>query len=260
MFAIAARRMGYRVHTFSPDEDTPTGQVADVEVTADYDDLDALRAFARQRRRGDVRVRERSDRRPIDAIETLAPVRPSGAALHTAQQRAREKIFLADHGFPTAPFARARNARRAVGRGGAHWDARHHQDGGLRLRRQGAAQGHDAGRRRAHLGCHRTPGGRASRSSSRCRPRFRSIAARGLDGTIVEYPLVREPAPQSHPRSDDRAGVRTAGDRTPAPSRSRARSSRSCSTSACCAWSSSSAPTASCWSTSWRRGRTTPAI
>src|SRR6185295_17137766 len=27
MFTIAARRMGYRVHTFSPDEDTPTGQV-----------------------------------------------------------------------------------------------------------------------------------------------------------------------------------------------------------------------------------------
>ena len=32
MFAIAARRMGYRVHTFSPDTDTPTGQVSDVEV------------------------------------------------------------------------------------------------------------------------------------------------------------------------------------------------------------------------------------
>ena len=48
MFAIAARRMGYRVHTFSPEDDTPTGQIADVEVTASYEDLDALRAFARQ--------------------------------------------------------------------------------------------------------------------------------------------------------------------------------------------------------------------
>ena len=47
MFAIAARRMGYRVHTFSPETDTPTGQAADVEVVADYEDLDALRAFAR---------------------------------------------------------------------------------------------------------------------------------------------------------------------------------------------------------------------
>ena len=46
MMAIAARRMGYRIHTFSPGEDTPTGQVADLEITADYEDLEAIRAFA----------------------------------------------------------------------------------------------------------------------------------------------------------------------------------------------------------------------
>ena len=106
MFCIAARRMGYRVHTFSPEEDTPTGQVADVEVTADYEDVDALRAFA-----GSVDVVtfefENVPIAAVDAIESLAPVRPSGAALHTTQQRAREKMFLADHGFPTAAFAQA---------------------------------------------------------------------------------------------------------------------------------------------------------
>ncbi len=104
MFTIAARRMGYRVHTFSPEEDTPTGQVADVEVTASYEDLDALRAFA-----GQVEVVtfefENVPIEALDAIESLTPIRPSGAALHTAQQRAREKTFLADHGFPTVPFA-----------------------------------------------------------------------------------------------------------------------------------------------------------
>ena len=46
MFAMAARRMGYRVHTFSPEMDTPTGQVADVEIIGQYDDLDAVRSFA----------------------------------------------------------------------------------------------------------------------------------------------------------------------------------------------------------------------
>jgi 5-(carboxyamino)imidazole ribonucleotide synthase len=106
MFAIAARRMGYRVHTFSPDDDTPTGQVADVEVSAAYDDLDALRAFARN-----VHVVtfefENVPIEAVDAVEACAPVRPSGVALHTSQQRAREKTFLADRGFPTAPFARA---------------------------------------------------------------------------------------------------------------------------------------------------------
>jgi len=106
MFALAARRMGYRVHTFSPEEDTPTGQVADVEVVADYEDLDALRAFARH---VDV-VTFEFENVPlvaVDAVEELVPVRPCGGALHIAQQRAREKQFLADRGFPTAPFANA---------------------------------------------------------------------------------------------------------------------------------------------------------
>jgi 5-(carboxyamino)imidazole ribonucleotide synthase len=106
MFTIAARRMGYRVHTYSPDEDTPTGQVADIQVTASYEDLDALRAFARQ---VDV-VTFEFENVPIeavDAVEALAPVRPSGVALHITQQRAREKTFLVDRGFPTARFARA---------------------------------------------------------------------------------------------------------------------------------------------------------
>src|SRR6185312_15916441 len=47
MFAMAARRLGYRVHTLAPEDDTPTGQVADVEINASYDDLDAVRAFAK---------------------------------------------------------------------------------------------------------------------------------------------------------------------------------------------------------------------
>src|SRR3954452_17751379 len=47
MFAIEARKMGYRVHTFSPDTDTPTGQVADLETSADYLDIDAVRNFAK---------------------------------------------------------------------------------------------------------------------------------------------------------------------------------------------------------------------
>jgi 5-(carboxyamino)imidazole ribonucleotide synthase len=106
MFAIAARRMGYRVHTFSPEGDTPTGQVADVEVAAEYTDLDALRAFARNV----SVVTFEFENVPIEAVDAVAehaPVRPSGVALHTAQQRAREKAFLADRGFPTAPFVRA---------------------------------------------------------------------------------------------------------------------------------------------------------
>lgn len=105
MFAIAARRMGYRVHTFSPDEDTPTGQVADVEVTADYNDLDAVRQFAK-----DVAVVtfefENVPAATAAAAAEFAPVRPGGHVLHTAQHRLREKTFLQGAGFPVTRFRR----------------------------------------------------------------------------------------------------------------------------------------------------------
>src|ERR1051326_4828406 len=47
MFAIAARELGYRIHIYSPDNDSPAGQIGDVEFTARYDNLEKLREFAR---------------------------------------------------------------------------------------------------------------------------------------------------------------------------------------------------------------------
>jgi len=105
MFAIAARRMGYRVHTFSPDEDTPTGQVADLEVNASYSDLDAVTRFAR----GVSVVTFEFENVPAEtaaAASEGAPVRPSGQVLHTTQHRLREKTFLSRAGFPVATFRR----------------------------------------------------------------------------------------------------------------------------------------------------------
>ncbi len=108
MFAIAARRMGYRVHTLSPDEDTPTGQVADLEITASYDDLDAVRKFAAA---VDVVTFEFENVPAVtaEAAASRAPVRPAGEVLHITQQRLREKTYLAAHGFPVAPFASVRS-------------------------------------------------------------------------------------------------------------------------------------------------------
>jgi 5-(carboxyamino)imidazole ribonucleotide synthase len=104
MFAIAARRMGYRVHTYSPDSETPTGQVSDVEVTAPYDDLDAVRRFARN-----VAVVtfefENIPAATAEAAGEEVPVRPAWSVLHTTQHRIREKTFLEKAGFPVTPFA-----------------------------------------------------------------------------------------------------------------------------------------------------------
>jgi 5-(carboxyamino)imidazole ribonucleotide synthase len=106
MFAVAARRMGYRVHTLSPDSDTPTGQVADLEVNAAYEDLDAVRQFASNV----AAVTFEFENVPADtaaAAAECAPVRPAGHILHTTQHRLREKTFLSESGFPVTRFARA---------------------------------------------------------------------------------------------------------------------------------------------------------
>lgn len=109
MFALSARAMGYRVHTYSPEEDSPTGHVADVEVSAPYDDLDRLRAFAKGL---DVLTFEFENvpRAALDALEGIVPVRPGGEALWVSQNREREKEFLGRVNVPVAPWAAVRTS------------------------------------------------------------------------------------------------------------------------------------------------------
>jgi 5-(carboxyamino)imidazole ribonucleotide synthase len=116
MFAIAARRMGYRVHAFDPTHDCPTGQVADRETNAAYDDVAAAERFAR-----DVDVVtfefENVPAETLAAIERIRPVHPSPFVLDTCRHRLREKDFLSRKGFPVAPYRPVRNAdelKRAV--------------------------------------------------------------------------------------------------------------------------------------------------
>ena len=109
MFAIAARRMGYRVHTYSPGYDTPTGQVADLEIRGPYEDLDAVAAFAA----GVSVVTFEFENVPAataEAAARAAPVRPSGQVLHVSQHRLREKTWLSGHGFPVTPYRAVRSA------------------------------------------------------------------------------------------------------------------------------------------------------
>ncbi|MFL6584975.1 MAG: 5-(carboxyamino)imidazole ribonucleotide synthase [Chthoniobacterales bacterium] len=103
MFAISARRMGYRVHVFIPEADSPAGQVADRATVADYGDEAAVKEFARA-----IEVLtfefENIPVQTVDWCGEYVSVRPSGAILHTAQHRLREKTFLRDAGIPVANF------------------------------------------------------------------------------------------------------------------------------------------------------------
>ena len=108
MFAIAARRMGYRVHSFDPTNDCPAGQVADVEVNAAYDDVEAALHFANH---VDV-VTFEFENIPAETLEAVAkfrPVYPDPNVLHTCRHRLREKQFLQANGFPLADFRPVEN-------------------------------------------------------------------------------------------------------------------------------------------------------
>ena len=101
MFTLAARRMGYRVTVFAPQDDTPAGQIAYQEIRSPYEDLDAVEDFARS---VDVVTFEFENvpATTAAAASKHAPVRPTGALLHQTQDRGREKAFLRSLGLPTA--------------------------------------------------------------------------------------------------------------------------------------------------------------
>jgi 5-(carboxyamino)imidazole ribonucleotide synthase len=108
MLALVARRMGYRVHTFSPDADSPTGQVADVEVVSSYDDLEAVERFAR----GVSVVTFEFENVPLAAANAAArvgPVRPHPSVLEIAQHRLKEKRFLQSRSLPVPAFVPVRS-------------------------------------------------------------------------------------------------------------------------------------------------------
>jgi 5-(carboxyamino)imidazole ribonucleotide synthase len=185
MFAIAARQMGYRVHTYSPESDTPTGQVADVEIAASYEDLSAVRRFAQ----GVSAVTFEFENVPaacVDAAAEFAPVRPDGSVLYITQHRLREKTFLAANGFPTTRFKPARSLDEL--RSAAH-------EIGYPVILKTAGSGYDGkGQAKAHDPLQAEAAFRASGEQEMIveavvdfELEFSVVAARGVDGSFTHW-------------------------------------------------------------------------
>ncbi|MCE2725221.1 MAG: 5-(carboxyamino)imidazole ribonucleotide synthase [Planctomycetaceae bacterium] len=101
MFAVAAKRMGYRVEAISDVADCPAARVCDRVHVGGYADAAFL---ARAAATLDV-VTFEFENVPAAAGRALAavvPVRPHPDVLFTTQDRAREKAFLVTHGFACA--------------------------------------------------------------------------------------------------------------------------------------------------------------
>ncbi|TVQ36135.1 MAG: 5-(carboxyamino)imidazole ribonucleotide synthase [Geminicoccaceae bacterium] len=104
MLALAAFRLGLRVHVFAQAANEPAVQVTDRATLAPFDDQRALDAFAAS---VDVVTLE-FENVPVASVRHLAervPVRPGADLLAIAQDRLAEKRFARSIGLETAPFA-----------------------------------------------------------------------------------------------------------------------------------------------------------
>jgi 5-(carboxyamino)imidazole ribonucleotide synthase len=110
MFAMAAKRMGYRVEAFSDSADCPAAQHCDRVHVGAYDDAAALVAMARGL---DVLTFEFENvsAEPLRALAGVVPVRPAPEVLFTTQDRGREKAFLVREGFACAPHRMVRSQK-----------------------------------------------------------------------------------------------------------------------------------------------------
>lgn len=103
MMALSARYMGFRVGVLDPTPDAPAAQVADWQITADYDDHAAIRRLAE---RSDVLTYEfeNVDADALDAVRDTVSIPQGTDLLRVTQDRINEKTFINAHGVGTAPW------------------------------------------------------------------------------------------------------------------------------------------------------------
>lgn len=104
MFCMAAQSMGYKVLVLDPGSAGPAASVADEHIAADYLDRAALTEFARRAQAATTEF----ENVPAESLHFLRDhlrVSPAPESVAIAQDRIREKRFLAAQGFAVAPFA-----------------------------------------------------------------------------------------------------------------------------------------------------------
>ncbi|MGE0357884.1 MAG: 5-(carboxyamino)imidazole ribonucleotide synthase [Burkholderiales bacterium] len=107
MFTVAARTLGYRVTVLDPDPLSPAAEFATGHLNTAYTHPVSLAELAQTC----AAVTTEFENAPAEALHALAQttlVRPSGNAVAVAQDRSREKAFLAAHGLPLGPYADVR--------------------------------------------------------------------------------------------------------------------------------------------------------
>ncbi len=103
MTAIAAARLGYKVHIFSPEPNAPAFEVSRFHTCASFDDTAALETFAAA---VDVITceMEHVPLKTLEVVSAFKPLRPNVDAFRICQNRVLEKSFLNDIDAKTADW------------------------------------------------------------------------------------------------------------------------------------------------------------
>ncbi|HZK89915.1 MAG TPA: 5-(carboxyamino)imidazole ribonucleotide synthase [Stellaceae bacterium] len=188
MTAMAAARLGYRVHIFAGEPDSPASQVSAAATVASYDDTAKLDEFAAAI---DVATFE-FENIPAEAVRQVAarkPVMPRPEILEIAQDRLSEKGFLRGIGIATADYREIADAA-ALGNALAGLESR--------AVLKSARMGYD-GKGQVNVDAATNPGRAwaemgASRGILEAFVDFRCevsvVVARAADGTTAFYPPV----------------------------------------------------------------------
>ena len=103
MMCLAAKAMGYYVAVLDPTPNCPCGQVADIEITASYNDMEAIKKLA-----GVSNVItyefENIDYDALKYLEGHSYLPQGSEVLRISQHRHREKTAIAGMGIPVPEF------------------------------------------------------------------------------------------------------------------------------------------------------------
>ena len=103
MMAQCAKAMGYTVAVLDPTPNSPCGQVVDIEITANFDDMNAIKRLAEV---SDVITYEfeNIDYDALVWLEENANLPQGSHVLKITQHRYSEKKAISDMGIKVAPF------------------------------------------------------------------------------------------------------------------------------------------------------------
>ncbi|RDY85618.1 5-(carboxyamino)imidazole ribonucleotide synthase [Bacillus amyloliquefaciens] len=112
MMAVAAKQMGYKVAVVDPVKDSPCGQIADIEITAQYNDREAIQKLAGV---SDIITYEfeNIDYEALNWLKEHAYLPQGSELLLITQNRETEKKAIQSAGCQVAPY-RIVNSRREL--------------------------------------------------------------------------------------------------------------------------------------------------